>query len=79
LYFKLRASDVALDDQPSLVASYIRGEAAKWVRPFLLKYMGSDLKSADLVNMFKDYDHFKEKVRTAFRLTNETKIAERVI
>ena len=63
LYFKFRANDVKKDDYTSLVASYIRGDAAKQIRPFLIKYIGDEVKDDDLIRMFKDFDYFKTKIR----------------
>ena len=63
LYFKFRVDDVELNDQTSLATSYIRGDAAKQIRPFLIKYIGDSDKDNDLTYIFEDFDYFKIKIR----------------
>jgi len=80
LYFKFGASDVDDDDQPSLAASFLRGEAAKWIRPHLIKYMDNNsTKEPELNLLMEDFDEFKRRIRIAFGMRNETPIAERAI
>jgi len=80
LYFKFGANDVEDDDQPSLAASFLRGEAAKWIRPHLIKYMDNNsTNEPELTLMMEDFDEFKRRIRIAFGMRNETPIAERAI
>ena len=62
LYFKFGADNVEPDDQTSLITTYIRGDAAKQIRPFLIKYIGDRLKDNNLIRIFEDFNHFKTKI-----------------
>ena len=62
LYFKFRANDVEPNDYTALATSYIRGDAAKQIYPFLIKYIGDSTKDNDLIRMFKDFNYFKIKI-----------------
>lgn len=69
-------------------ATYMRGDAAKWIKPYLTKYLGMDHDNededylenhADAVDIFEDYDNFKALVRQMFGIANQVDIAEREI
>ncbi|KAF2274103.1 uncharacterized protein EI97DRAFT_479338 [Westerdykella ornata] len=79
LFFKFNDDNIDDDDKASLVASYMRGQAAKWVKLYLIKYMDDKNDDAEITHMFEDYLVFKEKIHQTFAVTNEVSMAERKI
>jgi hypothetical protein len=79
LYFKFNGADMDDDDYAAFMASFMRGAAAKWVRPYLLKYMDDDNNEQEITEMFDDYLKFKEKLRQTFGVLNEVANADRKI
>ena len=63
IFFKLENDTVEQEDRATLVASYMRGPALKWVQPYLKKYMDANNQEDDIIRMFEDYEWFKAKVR----------------
>jgi hypothetical protein len=40
----------------------MRGDAAKWVWPYLLKYIDNDNNEEDITKLFNNYLEFKTKL-----------------
>ena len=79
LYFKFAGDSVEDEDRATLAASYLRGPAAKWNRPYLMKYLDEDNNEREITRMFEEWPEYKEKLRQAFAIPNEPAIAERAI
>jgi hypothetical protein len=79
LYFKFNGASMDDDDYAAFMASFMRGDAAKWVRPYLLKYMDDDNNEEDITKLFDDYLEFKTKLRDTFGVLNEVSNADRKI
>jgi hypothetical protein len=79
LFFKFEEDHVDADDRASLMASYMRGAALKWVQPYLKKYMDDNNDDDEITNMFDDHQAFKTKLRQNFAVANEPLVAERKI
>ena len=60
LFFKFKDDYVDDDDKVSLVATYMRGTAAKQIKPYLIKYIDSDNNDTNITKMFEEYNEFKE-------------------
>jgi hypothetical protein len=67
------------DDYAAFMASFMRGAAAKWVRPYLLKYIDNNDNDEDNTKLFDDYLEFKTRLRNTFRVLNEISNADRII
>ena len=79
LFFKFEDDRVNDKDKASLMASYMRGAALKWVQPYLKKYMDNGNSDTTITRMFDDHNEFKAKLRQTFAVANEPSIAERKI
>jgi hypothetical protein len=44
------------------MASFMRGAAAKWVRPYLIKYIDNTNEEDEITLMFDNYLEFKTKL-----------------
>ena len=79
LYFKFNGENLDAIEHATFMASYMRGAAAKWVRPYLIKYMDDRNNEDHIEKMFEDYVEFKAKLRQTFGILNETSNADRKI
>jgi hypothetical protein len=50
------------DDYAAFMVSFMRGAAAKWVRPYLLKYIDNNNNKEDITTLFNNYFKFKAKL-----------------
>ncbi|EFQ88455.1 hypothetical protein PTT_15656 [Pyrenophora teres f. teres 0-1] len=53
------------------MASYMRGTAATWIKPYLNKYMDDNDDDDNIERMFEDHPIFKDKLRQQFGVINE--------
>jgi hypothetical protein len=60
------------DNYAAFMASFMRGAAAKWVRPYLIKYIDDTNEEDEITSMFDNYLEFKTKLRQTFGVLNET-------
>jgi len=79
LFFLFQGERVPDEKRVTLVASYMRGPAFKWIKPFLIKYRNDNLDSSDINDWMEDFDEFKERIRVVFGITNEPVLARRDI
>jgi hypothetical protein len=79
LYFKFNGASMDDDDYAAFMASFMRGAAAKWVRPYLIKYMDDTNEEDEITSMFDNYLEFKTKLRQTFGVLNKTLNADRMI
>src|SRR4051812_10635046 len=67
LYFHFMKDEVEDKNKVTMGATYMRGKAAKWIKPNLKKYLAGDNTEGDDVDqLMEDYDIFKEKARQFF-------------
>jgi hypothetical protein len=78
-YFHLEDDNVEDDDKVILATTYMRGDAEKWVQPFLRKYMNSDIVDENNTRLMEDWSLFKDKLRQIFSPFKESVIAEQKI
>ena len=79
LYFKFADDEVDDVEKASFIATFMRGHAANWVKPYLVKYLDPKNNEDDIIKLFEDYTEFKDRLRKAFGTANETAIATRQI
>jgi len=79
LYFKFADDEVDDIEKASFVATFMRGHAANWVKPYLVKYLDPTNNEDDIIKLFEDYTQFKDRLRKAFGVANETAVAARRI
>jgi hypothetical protein len=79
LYFKFNGASMDDDNYAAFMASFMRGAAAKWVRPYLIKYIDDTNEEDEITLMFDNYLEFKTKLRQTFRVLNKTLNADRMI
>jgi hypothetical protein len=79
LYFKFAADAVDDEDKVSFVTTYMRGDAHRWIKPYLTKYLDDNNSDEDITMLFEDYARFKTQIRQVFGVSNEDSIAARAI
>ena len=79
LFFKFEDKQVDPTDRGCLMASYLRGHAATWIKPYLRKYMNASDFDEDINKMFEDHETFKDHLRGQFGIINEESRADRAI
>lgn len=78
LFFEFQGGKVAENKRVTLAASYMRGAAFKWIKPFLQQYMKGE--APDEVDAWMvDFDAFKDKIKPIFGISNEPEVARREI
>jgi hypothetical protein len=78
LYFTFQGNNLPDNRQVSLAATFMRGDALKWIKPFLVKYMADE--APDEVDAWmEDFDHFKTEIRRIFGNKSEVNVATRNI
>jgi hypothetical protein len=64
----------------SWAASYLRGEAAKWIQPYLRDFFDNKDQPTDCMRptriIFGSFEGFKTEIRRVFGVTNEKRVAE---
>ncbi|KAK1911201.1 hypothetical protein P3342_011803 [Pyrenophora teres f. teres] len=79
LFFRFEGEKVDPTDRGLLMASYMRGTAATWIKPYLNKYMDDNDDDDNTERMFEDHPTFKDKLRQQFGVINEESKADRAI
>lgn len=78
LFFMFQGEKVPEKKRVTLVASYMRGQAFTWIKPFVQQYNQGDAPD-DVDVWMGDFDEFKLKIRPVFGVSNEPTIARRDI
>jgi Retrotransposon gag protein/Zinc knuckle len=78
LFFMFQGDKVPTKKRVTLVASYMRGKAFTWIKPFVQQYNQGNAPE-DVDAWMDDFDEFKNKIRPVFGVTNEPTIARREI
>jgi Retrotransposon gag protein/Zinc knuckle len=79
LYFKFDGEKVDPVDKVSLATTYMRGPAAQWIKPYLIKYMDENNHETEIESLFENYDNFKGRIRHVFSISNEKSTSTRFI
>jgi hypothetical protein len=79
LFFKLADDKVDDTDKVSLMASYLRGEASRWINPYLKKYLDEANEEEEIEQLFENINNFKDHIRKVFGTANEESKAVRAI
>ena len=78
LFFMFQGERVEEGKRVTLVSSYMRGAAFKWIKPFVQQYNAGE--APDEVDVWmKDFDAFKEQIKPVFGVFNEVSSARREI
>ena len=76
LYFRF-GPPVKEKDKATLASSYLRGKAAKWIKPALTKYLkGDNIEGDDVDQLFEEFDNFQERIKSVFGPVNEVSKAK---
>lgn len=78
LFFTFQGSTIQEDQKTKLAASYMRGQAFRWIKPFIKNKMDETSTEEDDV-WLEDWTDFKIKIRQIFGVSNEPVIARRNI
>jgi hypothetical protein len=78
LFFLFQGEKVPENKRVTLVASYMRGNAFKWIKPFIQQYNAGDAPD-EVDEWVSDFDQFKLKIKPVFGVSNEPTIARREI
>ncbi len=68
--------------KPVFATTYMRGNAQKWIKPYLTKYLGDNDNDGDLDSIkewMEDFAKFKKEVKKILGPSNEDRVAVRVI
>jgi hypothetical protein len=79
LYFKLADDKVDDHDKVSLMTTFLRGEASRWINPYLKKYLDEANEEEDIEQLFENINNFKDHIRKVFGTANEESKAIRAI
>ena len=81
LYFSLQGKGLPNNRRVIFAASYMRGQAQKWIKPFLKRYFeepdGED--NLDIKKWLENFRRFTIEVRRVFGPSNEEQVAVRII
>jgi Retrotransposon gag protein/Zinc knuckle len=78
LFFTFQGEKVPEIKRVVLVASYMRGKAFTWIKPFVQQYQAGEAPD-DVDVWMRDFDQFKERIKPIFGVSNEPHIARRNI
>ena len=74
LFFLFQGEKVPETKRVTLVASYMRGQALKWIKLFLQQYNQGDATD-DVDAWMANFNQFKNKIKPIFGVSNEPAIA----
>ncbi|CCD44673.1 hypothetical protein BofuT4_P055740.1 [Botrytis cinerea T4] len=79
IYFRFNEDKFTTKESKSIwAASYLRGEATKWIQPYLRDYFEHDDKDRmqPTRTIFNSFEGFKTEIRRIFGNSNELEVAE---
>ena len=84
LFFKFSKPPVKEVDKASLAYTYMRGHAARWMKPYMTRFMDTFNDASEVTDdhelaFLTDWDDFKERIRQVFSIANEGNRAGRVL
>ncbi|KAJ4982483.1 hypothetical protein SVAN01_12023, partial [Stagonosporopsis vannaccii] len=78
LFFTFQGQNVPEVQRVTLMASHMRDQALKWIKPFIQQYTAGEAPD-EVDEWMRDSDRFKDKIRTIFGVINEPSVARRKI
>ena len=80
VYFTFQRDDLLpTSKQPLFAMIYMRGNAQKWIKPYVVKYLSGEGVDEDINAWMESFARFKVKIRRILGLSNEDKVAIRMI
>ena len=80
IYFTFQESNqLPANRQPLFTMTYMRGNAQKWIKPYVVKYLSGEGADDGIDAWMESYAKFKVKVKRILGLSNEDKVAIRMI
>ena len=80
VYFTFQESNqLPANKQPLFATTYMRGNAQKWIKPYLVKYLSGEGADDGINAWMESYAKFKVKVKRILGPSNEDKVAIRMI
>ena len=80
LYFHCIDKDMEDKDKVIFAATYMRGEPADWIQPYIERYLASENAEGDQIDeLIEDYSIFRTQLKQLFGSANEESYAEEAI
>jgi hypothetical protein len=82
VFFVFQGREVPAKNQPLFATTYMRGNAAKWIKPYVLTYLTNDATDEDLPGIkewMESFTKFKIEIKKILGPSNEDKVATQVI
>ena len=80
VYFTFQESNrLPANRQPLFAMTYMRGNAQKWIKPYVIKYLSGEGADDGIDAWMESYAKFKVEVKRILGLSNEDKVAIRMI
>ena len=80
VYFIFQESNrLPANRQPLFATTYMRGNAQKWIKPYLVKYLSGEGADDSIDAWMESYAKFKVEVKRILGPSNEDKVAIRMI
>ena len=80
VYFTFQRDDLLLTSkQPLFATTYMRGNMQKWIKPYVVKYLSGEGVDEGIDAWMESFARFKVEVKRILGLSNEDKVAIRMI
>ena len=80
VYFTFQRGDLLLTSkQPLFATTYMRGNVQKWIKPYVVKYLSGEGVEEGIDAWMESFARFKVKIKRILGLSNEDKVAIRMI
>ena len=80
VYFTFQRGDLLpTSKQPLFATTYMRGNAQKWIKPYVVKYLSGEGVEEGIDAWMESFARFKVKVKRILGLSNKDKVAIRMI
>ena len=80
VYFTFQRGDLLLTSkQPLFATTYMRGNAQKWIKPYVVKYLSGEGVDEGIDAWMESFARFKIKIKRILGLSNKDKVAIRMI
>ena len=80
IYFTFQESNrLPANRQPLFATTYMRVNAQKWIKPYVIKYLSGEGADDGIDAWMESYAKFKVEVKRILGLSNEDKVAIRMI
>ena len=80
VYFTFQKSNLLpANRQPLFAMTYMRGNAHKWIKPYVIKYLSGEGVDEGIDAWMESFARFKVEVKRILGLSNKDKVAIRMI